>query len=240
MISVLLAAYCDKRYLTEEIKSILPQMADDDELLISDDSPSGCTITRDAALAFQDPRIRCLQGPRRGVIRNVEFLLGQAQGSILVLSDQDDVWLPDKLSRTRECLGGVCKPALLLHNAKLTDEALQPTGETLFQQRKAAPGYLRNLLRNSYTGCCMAFTRELLPYVLPFPQGLPMHDQWIGMRAEQVGTVTFEQTPLILHRRHEGAQTNRSGSLRQKILWRFHIASALRRAAKLFTDGETK
>jgi len=224
MLSVLLAAYCGERFIAEQIASILPQMEGVDELLVSDDSPQGHTATRDIALAFGDERIRHMQGPRRGVIKNVEFLLGQARGDILVLSDQDDVWLPGKLGRTRELLPAD-GPALLAHSAIITDEALNETGE----RQCAKPGLLRNLAKNSYTGCCMAFTRALLPYILPFHEDIPMHDQWIGLRAETCGAVRVVDEAYILHRRHGNTQTGQGSTLGQKIQWRWNMLKALRR-----------
>ncbi|MCL2532394.1 MAG: glycosyltransferase [Oscillospiraceae bacterium] len=210
MISVLLTAYCGEAYIDEQVASILPQLALGDELLISDDSPS-------MTLQFDDPRVRYLQGPRQGVIANVEFLLTQARGDILVLCDQDDVWLPGKLDAARQLQG--C--ALLVHAAHVTDEQLNISGRA-----QARPGMLRNILKNSYTGCCMAFTRELLLHVLPFPKGIPMHDQWIALQAQRHGHVIITDEPLILWRRHRGTQTGHRTSLRQKIAWRIAIIKA--------------
>ena len=223
MISVLLAAHCGEKYIAAQIASILPQLDDEDELLVGDDSPESHTETREIVLSFGDRRIRHMQGPRQGsTIKNVEFLLGQARGDILVLSDQDDVWLPGKLERTRELLHDA-KPAVLAHSATITDEALRETGEV----QTPRPGVLRNLIRNSYTGCCMAFTRALLPYIMPFPEGIPMHDQWIGLRAERFGTVHVIGEPFILHRRHGDTQTGRGSTLQQKIQWRWNMLRAL-------------
>ena len=223
MISVLLAAYCGEKYIAAQIASILPQLNEEDELLVSDDSPEGAMATREIVLSFNDRRIRYMQGPRQGsTIKNVEFLLGQTRGDILVLSDQDDLWLPGKLDRTRELLSDA-GPAVLAHGAMITDEALRETGEV----QGARPGVLRNLAKNSYTGCCMAVTRELLPYILPFPEGIPMHDQWVGLRAERFGTVRVIDEPLILHRRHGDTQTGRGSTLRQKIQWRWNMLRAL-------------
>jgi len=233
MISVLLAAYRGERFIAEQIASILPQLKPGDELLISNDSPVGDNATYEAintALPpnddpyYDDINAEYFLGPQQGVIKNVEFLLTQARGDILVLCDQDDVWLPGKLGLAR-AMDGI----LLLHDAKLTDENLRVTEESFFRARRAKPGFLRNLLKNGYTGCCMAFRRELLPHILPFPQGIPMHDQWIGLQAERHGRVQWAAGPYILHRRHESAQTRRDGTLRQKIAWRLRLLRALRR-----------
>ena len=231
MLSVLLAAYCATEhceYITEQMASILPQLGEFDELLVSDDSPEGCTAVKEAVGAFDDPRIRYIEGPKQGsTIKNVEFLLGEARGKILVLSDQDDVWLPGKLVRVREHLP-LGEPAVLLHDAKVTDAQLQITEESLFAQRGVVPGFLRNFIKNGYTGCCMALTKELLPYILPFPEGLPMHDQWIGLRGEKCARVILLREQLIIYRRHAGAQTGQAtAGIGQKIKWRWGMAKAL-------------
>ena len=230
MISVLLAAHCGEDYIAAQIASILPQLEEHNELLVSDDSPENHTATREIVLSFNDPRVKYIQGPRQGVVKNFEFLLGQARGDILVLSDQDDVWLPGKLARARELLSNA-EPGLLMHDAHITDEHLHKTGRTLFGSRAAKPGLWRNLVRNSYTGCCMAFTKALLPHILPFPAGIPMHDQWIGLRAERVGAVRFWDEPLLLWRRHGATQTGKPSSLKQKLVWRVAMVRALIRTA---------
>ena len=228
-ISVLLAAYCGEAYIAEQIASILPQLEEGDELLVGDDSPAGHTATKEAVLSFADPRIEYLQGPGQGTVKNIEFLLGRARGALLVLSDQDDVWLPGKLAGIRKQGSGVLgQPAVILHDARLTDEHLHITCESQFEQLGVSAGFWRNLVKNTFTGCCMALTRELLPYILPFPAGIPMHDQWIGLRAIQKGRVILIREPLILHRRHPAAQTGQAGStLGQKIRWRAGLVRAL-------------
>ena len=53
--------------------------------------------------------------------------------------------------------------------------------------RGCRTGILKNILKNSYIGCCMAFRKELRKYILPFPENIPMHDQWIGLIGEITG-----------------------------------------------------
>ena len=232
MVSVLLAAYCDTEhceFIAEQMASILPQLGEFDELLVGDDSPEGCTAVKEAVGAFDDPRICYTEGPKQGTIRNIEFLMGEARGDILVLSDQDDVWLPGKLARVREHLPAG-EPAVLLHDAKVTDAQLNVTEESLFARRGVAPGFWRNFIKNGYTGCCMALTKELLPDILPFPEGIPMHDQWIGLRGEKCARVVFLREALILYRRHAGAQTGQAAAgVGKKIKWRWGMARALLR-----------
>ena len=76
--------------------------------------------------------------------------------------------------------------------------------ESFFAFRRAKAGVLKNIIKNSYIGCCMAFRRELLSTILPIPEGIEMHDQWIGILGDyHAGKSCFLSEPLLLYRRHE-------------------------------------
>ncbi|MDR2647777.1 MAG: glycosyltransferase [Oscillospiraceae bacterium] len=225
-ISIVLPAYNGERFLAEQIASIVPQMLPGDELLISDDSPEDNLETRRIAQSFaeHDSRVRCFEGPRKGVQRNVEFLLSQAARELVVLSDQDDVWLPNKLQRLRDVFAAHPDITLLVHDAKTTDAALNIVQPSYFDvrgvRRGNPPKVCGNILRNRFIGCCMAFRRTLLTDALPFPANIPMHDQWLGIVALKKGMVQWLHEPLLLYRRHEDAQTHPKASLRQQLQWR--------------------
>lgn len=219
-ISVLLAAYNGEKYIAEQVASILPQLGQTDELIISDDSSNTATFQA-VSVFLTDDRIRYIKGPRNGVDANKEFLFGVCTGDVAFLCDQDDVWLPDKVSEVMKKIseGYGC----VLHNAFLTDPALDKTGETLFSLRNAGSGTVRNIIRNCYTGSCMALTRRTFESALPFPKDIPMHDQWLGLVAEKVGKVAFIEKPLMLWRRNEGSMTGGRTSAVQKLRWRINI-----------------
>ena len=73
----------------------------------------------------------------------------------------------------------------------------------------------------------MAFKSELKKEILPFPEDIPMHDQWIGLKAEQKYKVKFIDEPLILYRRHGGNVTGAKTSLMQKLIWRINLIKNL-------------
>ena len=203
-ITVCLAAYRGERYIREQILSALPQLGKSDTLLVSDDEPGGETERIVRGIAAEDSRVRYLYGPGKGVVRNFESLLTQAEGDVLFLCDQDDVWMPNKVEAVmRELDSGA---DLVLHDSR--------------------PGFLRNFLRNNYMGCCMAFRRSVAKKALPFPDGIPMHDQWIGLTAEKYGCVRFLPQPLIIYRQHGGNVTGGRTSAAQKIRWRVSLLRA--------------
>lgn len=225
MISVVLAAYKGEKYICAQIGSILGQLGENDELIVSDDFPKG--KTKDAVFERfgDDSRIVYLEGPSKGVIENFEFAISRARGEYIFLCDQDDVWLDGKVQTVVEKLENGAD--LVLHNALIVDGKLHKTGETAFEINRTKKGFIRNIIKNSYQGCCMAFRSELKKYILPFPKKIPMHDQWIGLIAEKHGNVVFIDEPLILYRRHGGNVTGNGSGFITKIKWRTDIIKAV-------------
>jgi glycosyltransferase involved in cell wall biosynthesis len=202
MISVCMATYNGERFLPRQLETILPQLALEDELVVSDDSSSDRTLTivRDCA----DPRIRTFPGNTfHSPIFNFEHALRQARGDTLVLADQDDVWLPDKLGVVRDRFARRPPgPYLIALDAYVADESERVLHESLFEKLGAGPGFFKNIYANRYVGACLAFSRELLEIALPFPRNIPMHDMWLGQLGELVGTTEFVPEKTILYRRH--------------------------------------
>lgn len=227
-LSVALTTYNGRRHLMAQVKSILHQLGPDDELVISDDGSTDGTIDLLLTLSSQDRRIRWVDGPRIGLIQNFANALRYCQGEIIFISDQDDVWLDDKVTRVLAAFAAHPKALLIQHDARFTDENLKPEDRTVFQWRKARRGILRNILKNSYQGCSIAIRRPLLRIALPFPKEIPMHDQWLGLLAELFGKTIFLDSVLMLYRRHGTNMTAaRPGSARQQIAWRVELVKAL-------------
>lgn len=93
-----------------------------------------------------------------------------ASGDYILLADQDDIWLPGKLSKVLTALeqDGIL---LVLHDCRLVDENLNAKTFLFFMARNEK-GILNNVIRNSFIGCCMGFRRSLLERALPFPSQL--------------------------------------------------------------------
>lgn len=233
-VSVAMAVYCGGAYLCEQIESILPQLGADDELVVSLD----CADTEsEATLApyLADPHLRCVRATERGVLANFENALRHCQGEYLFLCDQDDVWTPDKVAQVLDCFEKT-DAMLILHDAKVVDGQLHTLHESFFAHRGVRHGTWKNWWRNSYMGCCMAFRRALLDVALPFPKTVPMHDQWLGMLAEQKKKAVFLNKTLLLWRRHgkNASQTHHASlskmiRFRLDMLWAWWKSAARRR-----------
>jgi glycosyltransferase involved in cell wall biosynthesis len=204
-----MATYNGERFVHHQIETILPQLGPTDELVIADDSSTDGTPLILAAFAAADPRIQLFSGNTfNSPIFNFEFALQQARGEIIVLADQDDVWLPHKLATVRDCFARQpARPYLIVLDAQVVNEAGEELYPSVLAKLNAGPGFWKNLYDNRYLGCCMAFSRDLLDWALPFPRRIPMHDMWLGQLCERIGTTEFLPVVTMQYRKHEASLT---------------------------------
>lgn len=224
-ISVAMAVYKGEKYIAEQLSSILKQLSEDDEIIISDDFPQGETKKVIDEIFGGDTRIHYYQGPGQGVIKNFENAIKHCQGDIIFLSDQDDVWFDSKVKTVKDAF--MENINVIVHDAKITDENLNVISESFMNDNNSSAGFIKNIIKNSYIGCCMAFKANMKKHILPFPKRLPMHDQWIGLVGEKTGKCLFLKKQLIFYRRHEDTVTGSASSFSQKLKWRFEIIKAL-------------
>lgn len=196
-----MATYNGEKYIHQQLGSILSQISESDEVIISDDSSSDKTV--EIIKTFDDKRIRLLDNNRfYSPPYNFENALKKATGDMIFLSDQDDIWLENKVKIMVELLQ---QYDLVVSDCIIINENNTILQESFFKIRGSKKGFLNNLIKNSYMGCCMAFDRRILDIALPFPENLPMHDMWIGMIGELYGITYFCDQKLVKYRRHENS-----------------------------------
>ncbi len=199
-ISVCIASYNGERYIKEQITSILVQLGDNDEIIISDDFSNDHTV--DVIKSFNDNRIKLVYNyGTRGYTSNFENALRQASGEYIFLADQDDIWLPDKILKSLEVLQ---KKDFLVSNAIVVDANKNIIENSYFDIVTHYRGFWMNIFKFSYLGCCMCFRRKVLQRAIPFPcnRKLCTHDNWLFIVAVFSYKVEFLDVPLILYRRH--------------------------------------
>ncbi|CAN5308571.1 glycosyltransferase family 2 protein [soil metagenome] len=226
-ISVCMATHNGEKYLRHQVDSILAQLDSSDELVISDDNSEDFTLS--ILKSFHDPRIKLLSPEKFGTpVRNFEYALQHCVHPLIFLADQDDVWHPEKVRIMRDALRS---NDLVICDCRIVNEELYPLHGSFFQVNRSKSGLFRNLFKNSFIGCCMAFRREVLEKALPFPENIALHDQWIGLVAERYFNVKFMSQILVDHRRHSGNYSTTTGasenSFGRKIKLRFHLAKDL-------------
>lgn len=200
--SIVMATYNGERYLKEQLDSIFINMNKDDELIISDDGSTDNTLKIIKEYQKKDKRIKLYDGPRLGVKQNFANAIQKASGKYIFLADQDDVWASNKMKQIKRIFKEE-KCLVVVHNADIVDSDLKELNKTFFEFRNSGSGIIKNIWKNTYIGCCMAFSASLKDKILPIPNDIEMHDQWIGLIGEKYGKSVFLDDCLIKYRRHE-------------------------------------
>ncbi|ELR71221.1 Alpha-L-Rha alpha-1,3-L-rhamnosyltransferase [Fulvivirga imtechensis AK7] len=226
-ISVCLASHNGEKYIKAQIDSILPQLNEEDELIISDDGSTDTTIS--IIHSYRDKRIKLTTcDVRDNAIKNFENALTRCSGEVIFLADQDDLWAPNKIETMLKALKTY---DIVLSDCCVVNENLELLCPSLFGINKTRTGFWKNLWKNGYVGCCMAFHRKILNKALPFPAHIPMHDQWIGLVGELFYKPVAIKDPLTMYRRHEKSTTKTGDkshfSLISKIRFRINLIKNL-------------
>lgn len=196
MISVCMAVKNGANYIAEQIDSIIGQLGPDDELIVSDDHSTDSTL--EIVRGFGDTRIRIYSSARHGVVNNFELALNRSSGDFVFLADQDDIWHSDKLATMMPYLK---EYSVVVCDCILVDDQRKVLNDSFFEFNRSGKGFFKNLITNSYMGCCMGFRKEVLKKALPFPPDT-IHDFWIGMVAESQFNSLFLDKALVSHRIH--------------------------------------
>lgn len=223
-ISVCIATYNGENYIKEQLSSILSQLDVNDEVIISDDNSTDNTVN--IIKSITDYRIKLIyNNQERGYTKNFENAIKHSLGDIIFLSDQDDIWMSNKVELTLAILQN---NDFVVSDALVTDEHLITTLGSHFKLAKTKKGFLTNWIKPRYIGACMAFKRKILKKAFPFPknQKLCAHDYWIANIAELFYKTAVFDKPLIKYRRHgynaSPACEKSPNSLYKKISIRFY------------------
>ncbi len=173
MISVLVVTYNGETYIREQIDSILKNIGLGDELVVSDDG--SLDTTREILKSYQNrmPESVLWKDRVKALLPNVEAGLRACRGDYIFLADQDDVWMPDKVEKVMEVFRRK-KAMVVVHDARVTDAACKETlMPSFFVYRHSGRGAIKNIIKNTYMGCCMAFRKEVLMQYFRFRRMLP-------------------------------------------------------------------
>lgn len=202
---VLMSTYRGETYVREQIASILMQLPPEGRLIIRDDgSPDG---TVQVIERIEDPRITLVRGNNLGFVGSFLTLLTQAPPDcdMVMLSDQDDVWLPNKVQRAWDVIGqGGSVPTLYCSRLQLVDEQLRPIGLSPLWPRE--PSFANAVTENVVTGCTAALNRAALNLLRDCGdvRKIYFHDWWLYLVVSAFGRVYFDPEPTILYRQHQG------------------------------------
>lgn len=213
-ISIVMATYNGARYLQEQLESFLYQTRMPDELIVCDDGSDDCTPEILESFKRHAPfetRVY-FNETNLGYARNFEQALSLAQGDVILLSDQDDVWFCNKVTKIEQMSHEQANVFVFITDMVLTDAKLSPTPYT----------QMRNTLASGHTldsfasGCASAIRREFLDLALPLPPDMA-HDNWIHRLAVALNVRMVSDLPLQYYRRHGDNASHWLASKPQRI-----------------------
>ena len=211
-----MAVYNGEAYLAAQIDSILSQSDSRGHLTISDDGStdgSGAMID-DYVSRYPDRIVRYRSGRRFGNARDHFFhLMDRCDARFMLFCDQDDVWYPDKVEKTRRALEdaesrwGAGMPVLVFSDQTPADANLRPLSPSLMRYQKQYFehfDYRSILLQNVVTGGAMGINRALarLGGGREDTSQIIMHDWWLAAVAARFGKIIYIDEPLGFYRQH--------------------------------------
>jgi len=220
-LTVAVCTFNGARFIEDQLRSILNQTLLPCEILVSDDGSTDGTLDRINAVFADRPHhaqpIRLVVLPARGAplgpARNFEYALNRATTELIALSDQDDIWEPDRLARGTALLREHAETWLVASNTTLIDSTGAPLPGSSFsifgvrddelqglRSQDVLPALVR---RNFVQGMTFILRRDLLDFAGAAPPPF-LHDYWLAICAAAVGRMRILEAPLVRYRLHGG------------------------------------
>lgn len=203
---VVLSAYNGEKYISEQIDSILNQIDVEVSLIIRDDGSKDLTCQILNSYSEEYNNISVIYGNNEGFVRSFTILLSEAfrrDGfDYYAFSDQDDVWLPDKLKTACDKLDKRNSkiPLLFTSNSYFVDERLNVKG--LFHSVSPFRTKENMMIYPTEQGCSMVFNRKAVELFLQAPPNIKWHDRWMVFICNFIGETIYDQRPLFYYRIH--------------------------------------
>jgi glycosyltransferase involved in cell wall biosynthesis len=217
-VAVVVATYNGATYLRAQLESIVQQTYKPSQIIIVDDASLDDTLQVANNFAAHHPEVMVVQNETRlGYIKNFEKGMLLANANYIALSDQDDIWMPNKIEVLIHAIGD----QMLAYS---DSELIDANGQLLNQKMSSIKNQLAYHTPIMYAigawapGHAMLFKKELVDKAAPFPN-LVTHDFWLGFVATCYSTVVYVNEPLVHYRQHTqnaiGADTtkNKTASL---------------------------
>lgn len=200
-VTVVMCTYNGSKFIDEQIESIIVQDYSNIELIISDDASTDDTWQKLKSWQQKNYRIKIYQNEYNlGYNKNFEKTILIATGELIAIADQDDIWMPGKISKLVNTFHD--KKIMLVHSRSVRLE----NGRLRFKSASLHHHFKGNDARklfmfNQVNGHDMMFKKELVAKALPIPDGM-MYDWWIAVMATCYGEIASVNEYLVHHRIH--------------------------------------
>jgi glycosyltransferase involved in cell wall biosynthesis len=228
-----MATYNGERYVARQLMSILSELAENDEVIVVDDQSTDRTV--EEVKRIGDRRITIHVNDRnRGEVFSFSRAMALAKNDFLFLSDQDDVWIPTRVSIMQQRLisSGVGVVSSNFEWMDANDELIDVPYDGVAS--RDSKRHLRNIVdiflgKTNYFGCAMALRREFVGLVVPIPSFVESHDLWIALASNLAASNAHLDERTLRKRRHASNTTSTvsTRSVYRKLISRVVFARSL-------------
>ena len=224
-IDILMATYNGEKYLVEQLDSIINQTYRNWNLLIRDDNSTDKTLEIIQNYHKKDKRIKILKDNKGnlGIVRNFEELLKSSESEFIMFSDQDDIWVENKLDMYLKMIEKIKNKGFMIHSdAILFDKNKSNILKDTFISKKAINKGLENVFFNYFVqGATILISKEIKNFILPFPKEVYLHDRYIHLISELFFERIFVKKALIYYRQHGDNQIGAKNTVRELLSKRY-------------------
>ena len=220
-----MATYNGEKYLVEQLDSIINQTYHNWNLLIRDDNSTDKTLEIIQNYHKKDKRIKILKDNKGnlGIVRNFEELLKNSESEFIMFSDQDDIWVENKLDMYLKMIEKIKNKGFMIHSdAILFDKNKSNILKDTFISKKAINKGLENVFFNYFVqGATILISKEIKNFILPFPKEVYLHDRYIHLISELFFERIFVNKALIYYRQHGDNQIGAKNTIRELLSKRY-------------------
>lgn len=220
-----MATYNGEKYLAEQLDSIINQTYHNWNLLIRDDNSTDRTLEIIQDYQKKDNRIKLLKDNKGnlGIVKNFEELLKNSESEFIMFSDQDDIWVENKLDMYLKMIEKIKNKGFMIHSdAILFDKNKSNILKDTFISKKAINKGLENVFFNYFVqGATILISKEIKNFILPFPKEVYLHDRYIHLISELFFERIFVNKALIYYRQHGDNQIGAKNTIRELLSKRY-------------------
>ncbi len=204
-VQILLSTYNGEPFLAELLDSLLEQDYPHLRILARDDGSSDGTVDILKKYRSEHQTIEVFAGENLGFVQSFFELLKKVdpETEYIGFCDQDDVWLPDKVSRAVKAMSGPSRegPTLYGSRLKIVDQGLNALSDSTIPPRRLS--FDNALVESSVVGCTMLFNRSGYELLARYPDDVIGHDWWVYLVFSAFGEIIYDPEAKILYRQHD-------------------------------------
>lgn len=208
-VAVIMSTYNGEKYLNEQIDSILSQEKVDVYLHVFDDCSKDSTveIVNEYTKKHKNVILHINEKNKNYTYNFIDGLFtfkDNQEFDYYAFSDQDDVWMPNKLIAAIEKIKEVGKCTLYCSNLSVVDADLHDLGRNV-RDKNFKYHHYEQMLYCTTTGCTAVFDKAFKDLVTSrYPENLVYHDYWVGLVANYCKKANYylDASSYILYRQH--------------------------------------